>query len=141
MTDMQRQRAPIPALRILALALALAAQPGLARDQAKPVHAAVFPMPAGGMIGVEDAYFSPDFWIARQHAPDQVLMDRATIDARNARLLREDDSMHDPVSYTHLDVYKRQPWDCYRAFHTWRRRTVCPSRSGRMPRYSPCRTG
>ena len=108
MTDMQRQRAPIPALRILALALALAAQPGLARDQAKPVHAAVFPMPAGGMIGVEDAYFSPDFWIARQRAPDQVLMDRATIDARNARLLREDDSMHDlsalPATLTRAQV-------------------------------------
>ncbi len=92
MTDTRHQRTALPALRILALALALAALPGLARDQGK---AAALPIPASGVIGVEDAYFSPEFWIARAQVPDQVLMDHAAIDARNARLLREDDSMHD----------------------------------------------
>src|SRR5690606_9413804 len=45
--------------------------------------------------GVEDAYFSRDFWIARLQSPDRVLRTSAQFDARNARLLREDDSMHD----------------------------------------------
>ncbi|WP_240906159.1 SH3 domain-containing protein [Thermomonas sp. HDW16] len=72
------------------MALALATLPGTARDLDRTSV-----LPASGVIGVEDAYFSPDFWIARLREPDAVLMDRATIDARNARLLREDDSMHD----------------------------------------------
>ncbi|TXH64339.1 MAG: NlpC-P60 family protein, partial [Thermomonas sp.] len=87
---MRRQRTALPALRLLALALAFATLPGLARDQAQPL-----PIPASGVIGVQDEYFAPEFWIARLQAADQVLIDRTTIDARNARLLREDDSMHD----------------------------------------------
>ena len=92
MTNTPRLRPVLPALRLLTLALALAALPGFARDQAKT---ASLPIPTSGVIGVEDAYFAPDFWIARAQAPDQVLIARAAIDARNARLLREDDSMHD----------------------------------------------
>jgi cell wall-associated NlpC family hydrolase len=86
---------PRAALRTLAIALALATAPALARDR----HAAAAPpalaVPASGVIGVQDAYLSPEFWIARLQAPDAVLMARGAIDARNARLLREDDSMHD----------------------------------------------
>ena len=92
MTDRRRLRTALPTLRLLTLALAFAALPGLARDQAKT---APLPIPASGVIGVEDAYFSPEFWVARAQAPDAVLLDRAAIDRRNARLLREDDSMHD----------------------------------------------
>ena len=95
MTDMQRQRVPSPALRILALALAMASQPGLAHDQATRGYATVAPAPTSGVLGVEEAHFAPDFWIARLRSPNQVLMDRGAIDARNARLLREDNSMHE----------------------------------------------
>ena len=95
MTDKQRPRASLPALRILALALALAATPGLARDQAKAVRTPALQVPASGVAGVEEAHFSPEFWVSRLPSPDRVLIDRAAIDARNARLLREDDSMHD----------------------------------------------
>ncbi len=95
MTDMRRKRIALPALRILTLALALAALPGLARDPAKAISPTALPVPASGVIGIEDAYFSPEFWVSRAQAADQVLMDRAAIDARNARLLRDDDSMHD----------------------------------------------
>ena len=84
-----------PALRTLALALALLALPGTAREQAQAARAATLPIPASGVIGVEDAYLAADFWIERAPAPDAVLMPRAAIDARNARLLREDASMHD----------------------------------------------
>ena len=92
MTQSTRLRTALPAMRTLVLALALASLPGVARD--KPA-APPLPIPASGVIGVEEAYFAPEFWIARTRAPDAVLMDRAAIDARNARLLREDDSMHD----------------------------------------------
>ena len=90
---MRRLQPALPALRILALALALASLPALAREPAKTAHA--LPIPASGVIGVQEAYLSPESWIARLRAPDQVLMQRAAIDARNARLLREDDSMFD----------------------------------------------
>ena len=80
--------------RTLALALVLASgcasaldRPGSART---PLHT-----PPSGVVGVRDAYFSPDFWVARLQAPDRVLMPRAAIDARNLRLLREDASMHE----------------------------------------------
>ncbi len=91
MTSMRSTRAGMPAMRMLALALALATLPGMARTpQANPL-----PVPAHGVVGVADAQLSPDFWIARAQAPDAPLMTRAAIDARNARLLREDTSMHD----------------------------------------------
>ena len=53
------------------------------------------PVPPSGVVGVQEAQLSPDFWRARLQAPDEVLLDRAAIEARNARLLREDPSMHD----------------------------------------------
>jgi SH3 domain (SH3b1 type)/NlpC/P60 family len=93
MTDPQHQRPARATLRVLALSLALATVPGLARDQ--PTPAAALHIPASGVIGVEDAQLVPDFWISRTQAADAVLMDRSTIDARNARLLQADDSMHD----------------------------------------------
>lgn len=105
MTRMSRHPLALPALRLLALALALAALPGHARDaqSTAPLH-----IPASGVIGVEDAYLSPDFWITRTPQADARLLERAAIDARNARLLREDGSMHDlaalPATLTHAQV-------------------------------------
>lgn len=76
---------------VLALVLATALPPALARDQPGPR----LPISASGVIGVDDANLTPKFWVSRLSAPDAVLLPRATIDARNARLLREDASMHD----------------------------------------------
>ncbi len=77
----------------LPLLLALAA-PGLARDvPASP--AASLTATAGGIPGMRDAYLSAEFWVARQPRAHAVLMDRAAIDARNARLFAQDASMHD----------------------------------------------
>lgn len=76
----------------LALPLAFSAAPGLARDEAATAAAAASPT---GVPGVEEAYFSADFWIARAKDPDAVLMAPAAIEARNARLFQVDDSMHD----------------------------------------------
>ena len=95
MTDTRRLRTALPALRALALALAVATLPGLAREQPKTSAPTMLPIPVSGVIGVEDAYFAPEFWIARTPQADARLLDRAAIDARNARLLREDASMFD----------------------------------------------
>jgi cell wall-associated NlpC family hydrolase len=86
-----------PAFTALALALALplafTAAPGLARSQA--ATAASASASPTGVPGVEAAYFSPDFWVARAKDADAVLMTPAAIAARNARLFQVDDSMHD----------------------------------------------
>ena len=79
-----------------ALALALALAPSAcAADGSPPQSAsAALPVPASGVIGVEEAYLDPEFWVARLQAPDAVLMDRAAIAAQNARLFEVDGSMH-----------------------------------------------
>lgn len=86
-----------PAFTTLALALALplafAAAPGLARGQAATAASAT--ASPTGVPGVEAAYFSPDFWVARAKDADAVLMTPDAIAARNARLFQVDDSMHD----------------------------------------------
>ncbi|HSD16871.1 MAG TPA: SH3 domain-containing protein [Thermomonas sp.] len=66
--------------------------PALALDRDNPGQ---LPIPPSGVVGMQDAYFAPEFWIARQQAPDQVLMTAAAIQAQNRRLLQLDDSMHD----------------------------------------------
>ena len=90
MTPKRHPRTGLPAARLLAVALALAALPGIARTPQ-----AQLPTPSHGVIGVADAQLTPAFWIARAKAPDAPLMSRAALDARNTRLLREDTSMHD----------------------------------------------
>jgi cell wall-associated NlpC family hydrolase len=93
MTKRPQHRIPPLAWHALTLAVALACAPALALDRG---HAATaLPVPPSGVIGMQDAYFAPEFWIARAQAADQVLMTPAAIQARNARLLQVDDSMHD----------------------------------------------
>jgi hypothetical protein len=86
-------------MRPHAVALALAfllghAIPGFARQGPAPASAPL-PVPASGVPGMQDAYLTPEFWVARQAEADRVLMPRAAIDARNARLFAQDASMHD----------------------------------------------
>lgn len=91
MTMMRYPRAAFSGAGFLAVVFVWAALPALARGQ----QATPLPIPESGVIGVPDMYLTPEFWAARQSAPDAVLMSRGAIDARNARLLREDASMHD----------------------------------------------
>ncbi len=76
-------------LAALALALGVAGPP-----QARSVAIPSAPLPSSGVIGVEDTYLSPKFWIARLPHPDRVLMRSAAIDAQNANMMRIDASMH-----------------------------------------------
>ncbi|MGB3747833.1 MAG: SH3 domain-containing protein [Rhodanobacter sp.] len=52
-------------------------------------------IPPSGVLGVGEAQLTPQFWIGLQTQPDRVILDRAAIEAQNAKLLRLDPSMHD----------------------------------------------
>ena len=75
---------------LLAAALAFAAPATLAREPT-----ARLPVPAHGVIGVDAAKLMPDYWVSRLESPDRLLLPAGEIAARNALLLRVDDSMHD----------------------------------------------
>jgi hypothetical protein len=79
-------------LTTAALALALLATPLHAREAATIPATTV---PASGVIGVEEAYLSPEFWVKRLRQPDHVILDSTAIAAQNDQLMRIDDSMHD----------------------------------------------
>jgi hypothetical protein len=71
-----------------ALTVALACTPAFSLERSLPI-------PASGVIGIQDAMLSPDYWVAKTDAADRVLLSRAEIDAQNARLLQSDPSMYD----------------------------------------------
>jgi hypothetical protein len=79
-------------LTTAAFALALLAAPLHAREAASIPATTV---PASGVVGMEEAYLSPDFWIKRLAHADRVVLDSAAIAAQNDKLMRFDDSMHD----------------------------------------------
>ncbi|MDW2980256.1 SH3 domain-containing protein [Rhodanobacter sp. KK11] len=73
-----------------ALALAFAGAPLQAREANDALT-----VPPSGVLGVGEAQLTPAFWIGLQAEPDRVILDRAAIEAQNAKLLRLDPSMHD----------------------------------------------
>ncbi len=56
---------------------------------------AALTVPPSGVLGVGEEQLTPAFWIGLQAQPDQVILDRAAIEAQNAKLRRVDPSMHD----------------------------------------------
>lgn len=82
-------------LHAMALALAITALPGCAGAPPRATPAPAAAVSTLGPLTLADEQLSPESWIARLQAPDLVLMDRAAIDARNARLFATDPSMHD----------------------------------------------
>ncbi len=80
----------ISSLRVLLLGLLLA---GPASGQAAIEQ--TLPVPPSGVLGVEAAQLTPDFWIGLRPHPDAVLLTPTQIAAQNARLLADDPSMHD----------------------------------------------
>ncbi|MES1154145.1 MAG: SH3 domain-containing protein, partial [Rhodanobacter sp.] len=79
-----------PLLAATALALAFAGAPLQAREANDALT-----VPPSGVPGVGEAQLTPAFWIGRQAEPDRVILDRAAIEAQNAKLLQLDPSMHD----------------------------------------------
>ena len=78
-------------LKVCLVACALALSLGTA-----PLHAqAPFSVPPSGVLGMDDAKLSPDFWLAHLTDADRVVMDARAIDALNQKVLAQDPSMHD----------------------------------------------
>ena len=48
-----------------------------------------------GVLGIQTEQLDPGYWLQRLKQPDRVVLDRAAIDAQNARLYATDRSMHD----------------------------------------------
>ncbi|RYD16578.1 MAG: NlpC-P60 family protein [Lysobacteraceae bacterium] len=75
--------------RLLLCALVFGAAPAYAREVP-----AVEPF-TDGVRGIAADRLTPAFWIERLREPERVVLTRSEIDARNAKLLRVDPSMHD----------------------------------------------
>jgi len=106
MTNMPSMRFKnLPAAALVLTLLGGFGGPSLAREAVVPSPVAV---PASGVIGIEPAHLSPEFWVARADRPDTVVMDRTAIAAQNAKLMQLDDSMHDlqqmPTTLTRAQV-------------------------------------
>ena len=68
---------------------------GCASQRVVDTRADALPQATTGVPGVGEAQLDPGFWIQRQPAADTVLLDVATVAARNAALFARDPSMHD----------------------------------------------
>lgn len=82
-------------LLVTALACACAGPAHARGSTALPTAVLPSKVPASGVIGVDEAYLSPEFWVRRQRDANRVVLDRRAIDAQNNKLMRIDDSMHD----------------------------------------------
>lgn len=80
----------LPLLAATMLALAFAGAPLQAREANDALT-----VPPSGVLGVGEAQLTPAYWIGLQAEPDRVILDRAAIEAQNAKLLQVDPSMHD----------------------------------------------
>src|SRR5690242_21901754 len=73
--------------------------------------AETLPMPEHGVIGVEAAQLTPQFWVARLAHPDRVIMDRQAIAAYNTRVTKLDPEVYDLHDLTaNLDGKTVKSW-------------------------------
>ncbi|KAG0938011.1 hypothetical protein G6F31_015516 [Rhizopus arrhizus] len=77
--------------RRLTLALCLLAAPAFA--QTTPAPDAGAPLPY--VIGLHEAFLTPQYWAARLDNADAPILDRAQIDAQNARMRAQDSHIQD----------------------------------------------
>ncbi|MCF7751962.1 SH3 domain-containing protein [Bacillus subtilis subsp. subtilis] len=83
-----------PARRGLGLLLAVASVPAWADAVANTTPADPgAPLPY--VVGLHEAYLTPQYWAARLPNADALILDRAQIAAQNARMRAEDRSIHD----------------------------------------------
>ena len=78
--------------------LVLFAAAGLFGAALQPLAATpptALPIPAHGVIGVEERQLNAEYWIQRQARADRVVLDAQAIAAQNARLRELDASVHD----------------------------------------------
>ena len=80
--------------RRLALTLCLLAAPALALPPPPPDPGAALPY----VIGLHEAYLTPQYWAARLPAADAAILDRVQIAAQNARMRAQDTHIQDIAS-------------------------------------------
>ncbi len=89
-------------LLICASVFVLAAPQVHALDTQAPI------IPAHGVIGVEEAQLTADYWMKRLTDANRIILDAAAISAQNAEVLQKDPSMHDlaalPAELIRADV-------------------------------------
>src|SRR5690606_20217385 len=78
-------------MRLKCLALGLL----LALPAATALASPATSMPPLAVPGLAESHLSPGFWLESLSHPDQVVLDRAAIEAQNARMIAEDPSIHD----------------------------------------------
>jgi hypothetical protein len=81
----------------------------LAGCASAPAPTRTLPVPDHGVIGVDAARLTPDFWVRRAADPDRVILTPAAIAEQNARALREDRAITDiealPATLTREQVH------------------------------------
>jgi len=77
----------------------------------------------GGVIALREAYLAPGFWADRLPDPDRVILDRAGIDAQNARMRAEDTSIHD-LRALPAQLPREQVLGSIQSLSTWPERTL-----------------
>jgi len=77
--------------RRLTLALCLLAAPAFAQPAVAPDPGAPLPY----VIGLHEAYLTPQYWAARLGNADAPILDRAQIEAQNARMRAQDSHIQD----------------------------------------------
>ncbi len=91
-----------PLLICASMCLLVSAHSGYSLETSAPT------IPKHGVIGVDEAQLSADFWIKRLADADRLILDPAAIAAQNAEVLHKDPSMHDlaalPDSLTRAQV-------------------------------------
>lgn len=83
-------RSPLAVLFALGLGLLVAAP-----TPARVVAPQVLIDPVTGVPGVDLPKLTPGYWIGQQADPDRALLDRAGIEAQNARMRAQDPALHD----------------------------------------------
>lgn len=110
-----RRRLP----RRLTLALCLLSAPAFALTAPTPDPGAPLPY----VIGLHEAYLTPDYWAARLESADAPLLNRTQIEAQNARMRAEDKHIQD-ITALPAQLSAREVRDSIGALSTWPTRTL-----------------
>lgn len=104
----------------LALALGLLAVPAFTQA-ATPAPDPGAPLPY--VIGLHEAYLTPDYWAARLDNADAPILDRAQINAQNARMRAEDSHIQD-IATLPAQLGATQVRDSIGALSSWPKRAL-----------------
>ncbi len=113
----------------LTLSLCAASLPALARQDApEPERGQALPY----IIGLHEAYLTPDYWAARLPGADTPLLDGAQIDAQNARMRSQDAHIQD-IAALPAALSARQVRDAILELSRWPSRPLHDANGAQVP--------